>query len=116
LYEDEDFLVVNKPPFLPTHPSKGHPASTLANFVSAYNLAKGFDGPFRGLNRLDSLTSGVVVTSRNLAAAGATLSDKTYYGVVLGRMKPLSGRIVASIRRVVKTERSAGFLRTGGKL
>ena len=24
IYEDEDLLIINKPPFLPVHPSKGH--------------------------------------------------------------------------------------------
>lgn len=100
IYEDEDFLVINKPPFMPTHPSKGHPAGTLANAVTAYNLSKGFDCPFRGLNRLDALTSGVVVTARNLASAGATLKNKTYLGVVTGGMTPLSGSIEGGIRRV----------------
>ena len=35
LYEDEDILVINKPPFLPVQPSIGHFEYTLGNGVAA---------------------------------------------------------------------------------
>ena len=40
IYEDEDFLVINKPPYLPVHPSKGHPYDSLANIVAYYYKQK----------------------------------------------------------------------------
>ncbi len=35
-YEDEHFLVVNKPHSMPVHPVKQHQSDTLANIVSYY--------------------------------------------------------------------------------
>ena len=113
LYEDEDFLIVNKPPFLPTHPSKGHPGGTLANAVTAYNLQKGFDCPFRALSRLDAMTSGAVVTARNLAAASAALEGKIYIGVVAGLFDPPSGRIDLPIRRIEEGAPKRGIFEDG---
>ena len=36
LYEDETLLCVNKPPFMPTHPSLNHYDDTLANALAEY--------------------------------------------------------------------------------
>ena len=47
IFEDEDFLAVNKPPFLPVHPSKGHPYDSLANIVVYYYSQKNENFTFR---------------------------------------------------------------------
>lgn len=62
IYEDEDILIINKPPKLPTHPSLGHYSDTLANGLMAkYNG----DFVFRAVNRLDKDTSGLMVLAKN---------------------------------------------------
>ena len=89
LLETEDYLAVNKPPFMPTHPSHGHFTDTLANaLVYRYREA-----PFRPrfVNRLDRNTSGVVLVAKNAyRAAGLSRAmaegkmEKEYIAVVCG--------------------------------
>ncbi|MBR4881324.1 MAG: RluA family pseudouridine synthase, partial [Clostridia bacterium] len=60
VYEDEHITVVNKPPFMPAHPSFGHRDDTVANAL-AFRY-KDFPYVFRPVNRLDRDTSGVMLT------------------------------------------------------
>lgn len=68
LYEDSDLIVLNKPPFLPVHPSKGHEADTLANGLTAYYHKKGETFVSRCVLRLDANTSGAVLFAKNAYA------------------------------------------------
>ena len=34
IFENEDIMVINKPPYMPTHPSHNHTNDTLANAIS----------------------------------------------------------------------------------
>ena len=61
VFEDDDLLIINKPPMLPMHESHNHQGDTLANAVAGYLLKKGKPATFRAIGRLDKGTSGVVV-------------------------------------------------------
>jgi 23S rRNA pseudouridine1911/1915/1917 synthase len=65
LYEDEDILGINKPPFMLVHPSKDDRIDTLANGVVWYFKDKGLKRKIRFINRLDMNTSGVVLIAKN---------------------------------------------------
>lgn len=65
VYEDEDILIVSKPPHMPTHPSQGHHCDTLANGLAYYFKSKGEDRVFRAVNRLDKDTSGLMAIAKN---------------------------------------------------
>lgn len=65
LYEDSDVIVLNKPPFLAVHPSKGHVNDTLANCLSHYFHQKGETFVSRCVLRLDRNTSGAVLFAKN---------------------------------------------------
>lgn len=82
-YEDEDIIVLNKPPMTPVHESRNHRGDTLANFVS-YHLDGDF--AFRAVFRLDRDTSGLVLVAKNELAASklAGRIKKDYYAVVSG--------------------------------
>jgi len=82
-YEDEDLLVLDKPPFLPVHESRNHRGDTLSNFV-AYHLGDG--SAFRAVYRLDRDTSGLVLCAKHELAAAklAGKIKKDYYAVVNG--------------------------------
>ncbi len=65
VYEDDNLLIINKQPGLIVHPTKGHPAGTVANALMYY--MEQTDKPFkiRFVNRLDMDTSGLLVVAKN---------------------------------------------------
>lgn len=73
-YEDEDILVVNKPPFLLTHPTLKKADKTLANGIVYY-----FDSKIlpRFYNRLDMNTSGLIIIAKNSKTQALLQSDET---------------------------------------
>lgn len=82
VYEDEDVVVFNKPPFMSVHPSQRHHDDTLANLFAAR-----YPGlPFRPINRLDRNTSGLCVCAKNQFAAAALSGSisKVYYAITDG--------------------------------
>lgn len=65
VYEDEDIVVINKPPLMPTHTSHGHQDDTLANALM-YHFEKNNEyHTFRAVNRLDNDTSGLMIAAKN---------------------------------------------------
>lgn len=103
VYEDEDFMVINKPAGMPTHPSQNHYDNTLANAVAWYFEEKGIPFVFRCINRLDKDTSGLTVIAKHSISAGI-LSDggitiKEYLGITKGSVSPKKGTITAPIAR-----------------
>lgn len=97
VYEDEDIIVLNKPPLLPVHESRNHIGDTLSNFV-AYHLDS--DTSFRAVFRLDRDTSGLVLVAKHELSASklAGKIDKDYYAVVGGEISE-GGIIDAPIAR-----------------
>lgn len=105
LYEDEDILAVDKPPYMPVHPSKGHIDDSLANIVAAYCSENGKVFPFRCVTRLDKNTSGVVIIAKNeishdnLRRQFISGSIKKQYHALVHGQPPLCGTIEAAIIR-----------------
>lgn len=96
-YEDEDIIVLNKPPLLPVHQSRNHIGDTLSNFV-AYHMNE--DTAFRAVFRLDRDTSGLVLVAKHELSASklAGKIEKDYYAVVGGVIEE-GGTIDAPIAR-----------------
>jgi len=65
VFEDEDFLLINKPPGMAVHPVKHIPDGTLANAVSYYWMQRGKFNLFRPINRLDKDTSGLILIGQS---------------------------------------------------
>ncbi len=115
LYEDSDLIALNKPPFLPVHPSKGHEADTLSNGLTAYYHEKGETFVSRCVLRLDANTSGAVLFAKNAYAhdqirhhliEGKVL--KEYYALVHGQPRyhgvinaPIYRPEEATVKRIV---------------
>ena len=109
LFEDEDLLVINKPPGLVVHPGAGNLSHTLVNALLHHcpNLS-GIGGKQRPgiVHRLDKETSGCLVVAKNDAAhqelarqfAGREVT-KIYLALVSGRPKRPRGVIEAAIGR-----------------
>ncbi len=64
LYEDEWFLVLNKPAGIPIHPSRLHYTDSLSNGVKFYFDSIGLSKKIRPVNRLDLDTSGIVIFAK----------------------------------------------------
>lgn len=91
LYEDDDLLIVDKPPNMPTHPSAGHNGDTLANGLTWLFERRGEPFVFRPVSRLDRNTSGIITLAKNQYAAGILCKamkaheiKKTYLAVTEG--------------------------------
>lgn len=91
LYEDGDFLIVNKAPGMPVHPSPGHDRDSLLNAVSWYYRSSGQSHRVRPLYRLDKDTSGVLALAKHRIAAGAR-AEKRYLALCQGEL-PESGTV-----------------------
>lgn len=106
IYEDDDIIAVNKPPFMPTHQSQGHFYDTLANSLAYYFTLQKRPFIFRSLNRLDRNTSGIVLVAKNrLASSKLSLQmknggiKKTYIAILQGNLEKDEGIIETHIRR-----------------
>lgn len=65
IYEDEYYIVINKPSGIAIHPSILHYTDSLANGVKFYFEQKNIKKKIRPINRLDKDTSGIVVFAKN---------------------------------------------------
>ena len=113
VFEDEDILIINKQPFLVTHPTKKKVDMTLANGIVYYFKEKdGKDFVPRFYNRLDMDTSGLIIIAKN-SFAQAFLQNfgdvkKYYMALVHGIInedeitieEPI-GRVGDSLRREI---------------
>ena len=127
VFEDDDMLVIDKPPGMVVHPAPGHFTRTLVNALLAHcpNLS-GIGGVARPgiVHRLDQDTSGLIVIAKTQAAmdslARAFAShknvEKTYLAVVHGRPRLESGRIENFIGRHPVDRKRMAILEKGGKL
>ena len=89
IFEDEQILAVNKPPFMPVHPVHEHQLDTLANAVMYYAKSRGEGYTFRAVNRLDKDTSGIVLIAKNGYAHTFLIShtEKKYCALCEGEIK-----------------------------
>ncbi|SOB91737.1 RluA family pseudouridine synthase [Ureibacillus xyleni] len=65
VYEDDALLIIEKPPFMNTIPSREHPTGSVANLVSGYFLQKGIHSTVHIVTRLDHNTSGLVCIAKH---------------------------------------------------
>ena len=89
IFEDEDILVVNKEPFLLTHPTQKKADFTLANGIVNHFLEKyGEVRVPRFYNRLDMNTSGLIIIAKNSFAQAFlqnfSIFEKKYLVIVNG--------------------------------
>ena len=106
IYEDDGIIAVNKPPFMPTHPSHDHHGDTLANAVAYEYKNRGIPFVFRPIGRLDRNTSGIVILAKNMPAASHFAKErsqnnlrKSYIAILCGEMSDESGIINTPLKR-----------------
>jgi 23S rRNA pseudouridine1911/1915/1917 synthase len=122
IFEDEDLIVVDKPPGIVVHPGAGRPSNTLMDLLISTRpemVGVGEQGRWGVVHRLDRDTSGVMVVAKT-ASAHAALSaqfkahsiHRVYLALVRGNPGEESGIVDAPIGRHVK-ERKRISTKTG---
>lgn len=106
-YEDEHFLVVNKPAYMATVPSRVYSNDTLVNRVKGYYQRQGYESQVTHVvTRLDRDTSGLVIFAKNHFAHSVLDRElkehkikKLYTAVVMGHLQQKHGLIDLPIVR-----------------
>ncbi len=126
LFEDDDLIVINKPPGLVVHPGAGHREHTLVNaLLNHCATLSGIGGKERPgiVHRLDKETSGCLVVAKNDATHrdlskqfAARTVEKIYLALVAGKLPKAAGVIEGKIGRhpVHRKRMSATTLRGRG--
>ncbi len=106
VYEDEALLIINKPPFVNTIPSKEHPTGSIANFVCGYFKEKGIHSTVHIVTRLDRDTSGLMCIAKHShihhlmgVQQKRQQINKQYEAIVHGHLVEEKYSIVAPIGR-----------------
>jgi 23S rRNA pseudouridine1911/1915/1917 synthase len=120
-YEDDQLLVVNKPPGTLVHPTRGHAGGTIMNALlwRARAWPAGQRPSLAG--RLDRDTSGLLVVAKS-AVVQATLqrvlssrdAEKTYLAVVYGHVGPARGAVDLRLARDLHDRRRVVAARDRG--
>jgi len=118
VFEDDALLVVDKPPFMPIHPSANHYNDSLSNSVKYYFNKINLNKKIRPVNRLDKDTSGLVIFAKNeyiqenlIYQMKTKEFQKEYLAIIDGCFLEDSGTINAPISRKLNSiiEREINF-------
>jgi 23S rRNA pseudouridine1911/1915/1917 synthase len=126
LFEDDDLLVLNKPPGLVVHPGAGNQTHTLVNALLHHcSSLSGIGGKQRPgiVHRLDKETSGCLVVAKNDATHQALSAQfaarevkKIYLALVAGTPKKPRGTIDAAIGRHPVQRKKMAISQTRGRI
>ncbi|MCS5613456.1 MAG: RluA family pseudouridine synthase, partial [Candidatus Poribacteria bacterium] len=116
IYEDDNLIVIDKPPGLVVHPAPGNPDQTLVNALLAHcgESIAGVGGVRRPgiVHRIDKGTSGLLVAAKNdsahqhLATLFATHQiERAYKAIVAGVPNLARGKITENIGRNPKNRK-----------
>ena len=126
MYEDDDFIVINKPQNMVVHPAPGHYTGTLVNalmFHCGDNLS-GINGVLRPgiVHRIDKDTSGVLVIAKSdLAHKGLSeqLAEhsmkRVYNAIVYNSFSEESGTVDRNIDRSKNDRKKMAVVMQGGR-
>lgn len=125
IFEDDYFLIVDKPPGMVVHPAAGHRSGTLVNALLAReaDIAEVGESTRPGIvHRLDKGTSGLLVVAKDerahRALAGQFLSRsvwKEYRALVWGHPDPPRGVIDSPIGRHPRDRKKMAVVTGGGR-
>lgn len=106
IYEDECFILLNKPAGIAVHPSILHFDDTLSNGLKFYFDTINLPKKIRPVNRLDSNTSGLIVFAKNEYIQECLIQQmenhtfkKEYLAVIVGTLPEKKGTIDKPITR-----------------
>ena len=106
IYEDDYYIVLNKPAGIPVHPSKLYYDNSLSNGLKHYYDNIGLKKKIRPVNRLDKDTSGIVIFAKNAYIQECLIKQmkckkfiKKYIAICEGKFKNKNGTINLPIAR-----------------
>ncbi|MDO5714195.1 MAG: RluA family pseudouridine synthase [Tissierellia bacterium] len=104
LYEDRDYIIVNKPYGISVHPAKGTGPDTLSGRVANYYKNQGLRRKIRPVSRLDKETSGILIFAKHSPAQEHLQREqkkgnffKRYIATTLNVPNPPQGMIEESL-------------------
>lgn len=104
VYEDEALLVLDKPAYMSTIPSREHPDGSMANFIAGYFSRQDIASTVHVVTRLDRDTSGLLCIAKHRHIHHLTglmqrerAIHREYEAIVHGHVEPQS--IIAPIGR-----------------
>jgi 23S rRNA pseudouridine1911/1915/1917 synthase len=126
VHEDDDVIVIDKPPGLVVHPGAGNPTGTVVNGLLAHCQGRlsSIGGPLRPgiVHRLDKDTSGLMVAAKTDAAHLHLATqfarhwvERVYYALVWGVPRAAEGVIEHSIGRSPINPTRMAVVPKGGK-
>jgi 23S rRNA pseudouridine1911/1915/1917 synthase len=126
VYEDEDLLVLIKPPGMVVHPAPGHASGTLVNALLAHrpDIVRADLDPARPgiVHRLDRDTSGLLVVAANREVQSKLQKlfksrqvDKVYLALLYGDLSPDQAAIEAPIGRDPVQRKRMAVVAEGGR-
>ena len=111
-FEDDEILIINKPPGLVVHPASGNYSGTLINGVAYYlqeenkTISEETLPRFGLVHRIDKNTSGLLVIAKTSYAVASLAKQffnhsikREYQALVWGDLKEDNGTIVAHVGR-----------------
>lgn len=116
VYEDHDFVIINKPPGMVVHPSYGHYTGTLINAL-AYRykdlpIFNGDDARPGLVHRIDKNTSGLLVIAKNEEVKSKIAlqffehtTHRRYVALVWGNFETDEGTITGHVGRSLKNRK-----------
>ncbi len=117
VYEDDNIIILDKPPNMPTHPSHNHYTDTLANALAYRYMTDGKPFVFRPMGRLDRNTSGLVIVAKNRASASYLYNakiqgniEKTYIALLDGEL-PINNEEI-TIQTYIRRQSESIIMRT----
>lgn len=127
VYEDNNLLVLDKPPYLTVHPGAGNHNDTLVNALIHHfgsNLSQVGGAARPGIvHRLDKDTSGLIIIAKDditHAKLSKQLAERTikrtYLALTYGTLSPGLGIIETNIARNPKDRKKMSVVREGGKV
>lgn len=117
VYEDDQFVIVNKPANMVVHPGYGNYTGTLLNGLIYHFESLPKQGDYYGrpglVHRIDKHTTGILVVAKTELAMTHLAkqffdrtSDRRYYALVWGDLKDEEGTITGNIGRSQKNRKA----------
>jgi 23S rRNA pseudouridine1911/1915/1917 synthase len=126
LYEDDQLIVIDKPPGMAMHPAPGSERGTLVNALLQHCgvSLSGIGGVARPgiVHRIDKETSGVVVAAKTDIAHQALSAlfaahdiERLYIALTRGAPRPERGTIEGAIARSSHDRKKMALVKSGGR-